>query len=174
VVPTFQDEIVDILVRQSKDNDMSLVLAYYHTSQPTLTSSTALESLFSAIARTSITEAFYFSRGQPENARRHMFEMLIALVLNNSSKDTIADHGVELVNLPLTREEEVWFNEYLLHGEGRVINRAKDTLMMRNIGTGNFTQSLSLDGLNSGPIGGLDWATLSAAVQDGLGPRLHI
>lgn len=152
---------------------MSLALAYYHTVQPTLTSSTALESLFSAIARTSPTEAFYFSRGQPENSRRHMFEMLIKLVLSNSSKGIIADHSVELVSLPLTGEEEVWFSEYLLHGEGRSIRRAKDTLMMRRIGTGNFAESLSLEGMNARAIGGLDWATLSEAVQDGMGPRLH-
>lgn len=173
VVPTFQDEIIDILVKRSKDNDFSLALAYYYTAQPTLSSSTALESLFSAIARTSVTEAFYFSRGQPEHARRHMFEMLIALVLNNSSRDTIADRSVELVNLPFTGEEELWFREYLLHGEGRSIRNAKDTLMMRCIGTGNFTESLSLDGMNARSIGGLDWATLSGAVQDGLGPRMH-
>lgn len=152
---------------------MSLALAYYHTVQPTLTSSTALESLFSAIAKTSTTEAFYFSRAQPEHSRRHMFEKLIALVLNNSPKDTIADRSVELISLPLSEEEEAWFNEYLLHGEGRAIRKAKDTVMMRRIGTGNFTDSLALEGMNARPVGGLDWATLSGAVQDGLGPRLH-
>jgi hypothetical protein len=153
---------------------MSLALAYYHTVQPTLTSSTALESLFSAIAKTSTTEAFYFSRAQPEHSQRHMFEKLIALVLNNSPRDTIADRSIELVNLPLTQEEEAWFNEYFLHGEGRSIRRAKDTVMMRRIGTGNFIGSLSLEGLNARPIGGLDWATLTGAVRDGLGPRLNV
>jgi hypothetical protein len=151
---------------------MSLPLAYYHTVQPTLTSSSALESLFTAIAKTSVTEAFYFSRGQSEYARRHMFEMLIALVLNNSSRDTAAERSVELVNLPLTPEEEGWFEEYLLRGQGRSIRKAKDTLMMRRIGTGNFTGALSLNGINARPIGGLDWSTLSEALRDGLGPRL--
>lgn len=102
-----------------------------------------------------------------------MFEMLIKLVLNNSSSDTVADHSVELVSLPLTKEEEVWFSEYLLRGEGRSIRRAKDTLMMRRIGTANFTESLSLEGMNARAIGGLDWATLTEAVQDGLGTRLR-
>ena len=152
---------------------MSLALAYYHTVQPTLTSPTALESLFTAIGKTSTTEAFYFSRTLPEHSQRHMFEKLITLVLNNSPKDTIADRSVELVNLPMTQEEEAWFNEYLLHGEGRSIRKAKDTVMMRRIGTGKFTESLSLDGMNARPIAGLDWATLTGAVEDGLGPRVH-
>jgi hypothetical protein len=158
-------------VRHSKDNDLTLPLAYYHTVQPTLTSSQALESLFSAIGRNSVTEAFYFARGQPEHAQRHMFEMLIALVLNNSSRETVADRSVELVNLPLTLEEEAWFEDYLLRGEGRSIRKSKDTLMMRKIGTGKFADSLSLKGGNTRGIGGLDWGILSEAVQDGIGPR---
>lgn len=152
---------------------MSLALAYYHTVQPTLASSTALEALFSAIAKTSATEAFYFARAQPEHTQRHMFERLIALVLNASTRDTIADRSIELINLPMSQDEEAWFNEYLLYGEGRSIKRAKDTVIMRRIGTGKFTDSISLDGMNARSIGGLDWATLTGAVQDGLGPRLN-
>ena len=101
-----------------------------------------------------------------------MFEMLISLVLNNSPSSTIADRSVELVNLPFTREEEGWFEEYLLNGEGRQIRKSKDTLMMRRIGTGKFTDSLDLKSINARPIGGLDWAVLSDGVEDGLGPRL--
>jgi len=161
-------------VRHAKNNDLALPLEYYHTVQPALTSSQALESLFSAIARTSVTEAFYFLRGQPEHTQRHMFEMLVALVLNNSSKDTIADRSVELVNLPLTQEEDKWFEDYLMYGEGRSIRKAKDTLMIRRIGTAKFTESMSLRHVNGRSIGGLDWGTLSGAIQDGLGPRVDV
>jgi hypothetical protein len=150
---------------------MPLALAYYNTVQPTLTSPAAIEGLFSAIAKSSPTEAYYFARAQPKHTQRHLFERLIALVLNVSTRDTIADRSVELVNLPLNQDEEAWFNEYLLHGEGRSIRKAKDTVIMRRIGTGKFTESLSLDGMNARPIGGLDWTTLTGAVQDGLGPR---
>lgn len=160
-----------MLVRHAKDNDLSLPLAYYHTVQPTLTNSQALEGLFSAMARTSVTEAFYFSRGQPEHGRRHMFEMLVSLVLNNSTKETIADRSIELVNLPLTQEEEEWFEYYLQQGEGRSSRKAKDTLMMRRIGTGKFTESLSVRQMNGRSMGGLDWHTITEAVHDGLGPR---
>ena len=99
-----------------------------------------------------------------------MFEMLISLVLNNSSKDTIADRSVELVNLPFNVEEEQWFEEYLLTGDGRSIKNANDTLMMRRIGTGNFKGSLELQHKGGRGIGDLDWQKLSGAVKHGLGP----
>jgi hypothetical protein len=103
-----------------------------------------------------------------------MFEMLISLVLNNSSHDTVADRSMELVNLPFTAEEEGWFEDYLSNGEGRTIRKASDTLVIRKIGTGRFTESLAVEGLNVRAIGGLDWNTLSDGVQDGLGPRLDV
>jgi hypothetical protein len=171
LIPTFADEILDVLVRASS-NDLTLPLAYYHTIQPTLASSRATECLFSALARTSVTEAFYFCRGLAEYTHRHMFEMLVSLVLNNSPSDTIADRCVELVNLPLSTEEDEWLEDYLLQGEGRALKKGKDMMMMRKIGTGNFAESLALKGINSRAIGGLDWKTLSEAVEDGLGPRL--
>jgi hypothetical protein len=78
------------------------------------------------------------------------------------------------VNLPFNNEEEAWLEEYLLVGDGRVLKKGKDTLMMRKIGTGNFTESLSLKGIHNRPIAGLDWSTLSGAVEDGLGTRLDV
>ena len=103
-----------------------------------------------------------------------MFQMLISLVLNNSSKETIADRSVELLNLPFTGEEEAWFEEYLSNGEGRQIRKASDTLLIRKIATGRFTESLAVKGVVVRTIGGMDWNTLSDAVQDGLGPRLDV
>lgn len=155
----------------ARKNELPLALAYYYTVQPVLKDSRAIQCLFRAIATSSVTEAFYFSRAQPEHTRRHLFEFLISLVINNSPKQTIADRSVELVNLPFSVEEEEWFEEYLVRGDGRGLSRSKDTLLMRKIGTGKFTESLSLDVPRGRPIGGLDWNNLSEAIQDGLGPR---
>jgi hypothetical protein len=162
-----------VLVKRSKD--LTLPLAYYHTVQPTLSNKIAIEHVFSAIARTNVTEAFYFSRGQPEHSRKHMFEMLVAIVLNNSSKETIADRSVEMVNLPLSLEEDDWLEDYLLRGEGRQLPGCKDTLIMRKIGTGHFADSMALrKRINTHQVDGLDWNMLSEAVQDGLGPRVDV
>ena len=52
--------------------------------------------------------------------------------------------------------------------------RAKDTLMMRRIGVGNFSEYLAFRHRNGRSVGGLDWGILSDAVEDGMGPRLGI
>jgi hypothetical protein len=159
---------VELLVRK---NQLHLALAYYHTVQPVLRESRAIQCLFRAIATSSVTEAFYFSRGQPKHTRRHLFEFLISLVIHNSPKATIADRSVELVNLPFSDEEEGWFEEYLLQGDGRGLSKSKDTLLMRKIGIGKFTESLAIKGASGRPIGSLDWRSLSESIRDGLGPR---
>jgi hypothetical protein len=100
--------------------------------------------------------------------------MLISLVLNNSPKETIADKSVELCTLPLTPQQEEWFEEYLLRGEGAGIKKAKDTVMFRRVGTGRFKEALALKGLSPKPQNGLDWKSLSNAVQDGMGPRMDL
>lgn len=171
MIPSFADEILEALVLHSSE-DLAIPLAYYHSVQPALTSSRATENLFSAIARTSVTEAFYFSRGQSQCMQRHMLELLIAAVLKNSPPETIADRSVELVNLPFSLEEEAWFEYYLLRGEGRAIRKGRDTIMMRRMGTGKFSETISLKNVGGRVIRGLDWERLSAAVKEGLGPRL--
>lgn len=171
LIPTFPEEILEVLVHHAKLDDMTLPLAYYYTVQPALTSPIALENLFSAIARTSVTEAFYFSRGQADNSRRHMFQLLISAVLQDLASENVAERGVELVNLPLDREEEIWFRDYLTYGEGRNLRRASDTLMMRKIGAASFTEALSVQGISSKRIGGLSWGMMKDGIQDGLGSR---
>lgn len=168
LTPTYPEAILEALVRHSKNQDYSLPLAYYHTVQPALTSAPAIESLFTALARTSVTDAFYFLRTQPEYVQRHMLEVLIAVVHQGSP----AEAAVQLVNLPFTAEEEEWFEEYLLQGDGHTLKHANDALMMRRIGTGNFAGSLSVKHRITKNIDGLDWAKLSQALKDGMGSRL--
>ena len=101
-----------------------------------------------------------------------MFEMLVSVVLNNSPAATIGDRSLELVNLPLSSEEDAWLEDYLLHGDGRNLKKGKDTLMMRKIGMGNFADSLSMRGVNKNTIAQLDWTKLLEGIKHGLGPRL--
>jgi hypothetical protein len=149
-------------------------LAYYHTVQPALTNKSSTECLFVAIAGVSVTEAFHFSRAQAPNTHRHTFEMLISLAIHTSPAETIADRSVELVNLPMSAEEEEWFEDYLLHGDGTRLKKAKDTVLFRRMATGKFTESLAVKPSNSRSISGLDWSTLTRGVESGLGPRLNI
>jgi hypothetical protein len=130
----FADDIITVLVRHAKDDDYSLPLAYYHTTQPVLQTSEALELLFGALARTSVTEALYFSRKYPDHARQLLFEKLVASVLEHP--DAVGARGKELVSLPLTADEEKWFQEYIAVGAGRKSKNAKPVAQMRQVVTG--------------------------------------
>lgn len=177
VTPEYIEHTLMNLVKydiKNGEEDFTLALAYYHSLQPVLRTQMAVEHLLAAIGRTSVTEAFYFSRGQPEHTQRHTFEMLIGLVLNHSTQETIADRGIELINLPFTKEEESWFEEYLLRGEGHGLRKAKDIVILRRIATGKFEESLDVKTPHAKTINGLNWDTLHGGVEYGLGPRLDI
>lgn len=172
LLPTFADEIMEVLARKSKDP--TLPLAYYYTVQPSLTNAKSIECLFTAIAKTSVTEAFFYARGQSIYAHMHMLEILIALVLQNSPADQIADRATELVGLPFDAEEEQWFEEYLLNGAGAGLRRAKDTVMMRRIATGKFQEAVDMKGVQGKSIAGLDWTSLIGGVEKGMKTRLDV
>lgn len=172
LIPTYPEEVLEQLIRSSKHDDFTLPLGYYYAVQPSIQAPRAIESLYLAMARTSVTEAFYFSRVQADVTRRKMFEMLILHVIHSSPGERTAARGVELVNLPLDHEEEDWFEIYLTKGEGRGLKRARDTLMMRRIGSGKFSEALTLEFDGGKTSGGLNWAVMQDALQEGLGPRL--
>lgn len=147
----FADDIISVLVRHTSNDDYSLPLAYWHTVQPTLKTDAALELLFGALARTSVTEALYFSRAFPDcGARKGLFEMLVGSVVN--SPDALGVRGKELVSLPFEREEEKWFGEYLgSAGEGgKKSKNARAVVRMREVVTGRNREPVGLNGFGSG------------------------
>ncbi|KAB5542451.1 nuclear pore complex assembly-domain-containing protein [Coniochaeta sp. 2T2.1] len=141
----FADEIVAVLVLHAKDNDYSLPLAYYHTTQPVFKTSEAPDLLFGALVRTSITEALFFSRKYAESTRRLLFEKLVSTVLE--------DHALggarikELVGLPLDSFEEAWFQEYLTEGEGSKLKGAATAVETRQIITGRHKGQIRIRGM---------------------------
>lgn len=172
LIPTFPEDILLILARHVPDNDPTLALAYYYTVSPVLTSLKPLEALFSAVCRVSVTEAFYFSRRQAESTQKYLFEQLISYVLSGSRGEVRAEKSLELVNLPFSEQEESWFEEFLETGKGKMLHGAKDTVMIRRIGSGKFKEAL---GDGKGPSGrkidGLNWEALKLGISDGLASR---
>ncbi|KAI0008252.1 nuclear pore complex assembly-domain-containing protein [Xylariaceae sp. FL0662B] len=134
--PDFVDDIITILVRNAVNGDFTLPLAYYHTVQPIVQSSPALELLFDALARTNVVEAFRFSRSHADFMRRQLFQKLVLSVLASPRNDESAERAFELSSLPLDAQEERWLEECLQSGEGKRLAVAKDTLIMRRIATG--------------------------------------
>ncbi|SPQ24713.1 de6f363f-de56-4e43-b58d-dd1de2182b55 [Thermothielavioides terrestris] len=143
----FADDIVAVLVRHAEADDYSLPLAYYHTVRPVLQTADALELLFGALARTSVTEALYFSRTFPEHTRRLLFEKLVASVLEHP--EAVGARGKELASLPLSGDEEKWFREYVAAGEGRKSKNAKAVAQMRQLATGRHSGPIPAGGLGA-------------------------
>lgn len=141
-------------------------LAYYHTVQPALKTSGALSALFEAMAETSLTEAFYFSRTKSESTRKLLFEQLVKSVLGGHGGSDIASRATELVSLPLDKAEEQWFSEYLTSGNGRMLRNAKDTVLMRRVVTGRHAESLNDKSLSS------QWGAVLGGFKSGMGGRV--
>ena len=145
----FADEIVTILARHAKDGNFSLPLAYYHAAQPVFKTSEALDLLFGALARTSVTEALYFSRNHPESTRQLLFDRLIVSVLDGQVGST---RHKELVSLPFDRAEEDWFHNYLTEGDGKRLKSAAATVETRRIITGRHRGQVRLRGLEDNSV----------------------
>ena len=120
------------------------------------------------LCRSSVTEAFYFSRSLGKSSQRNLLERLSSFVLANSTGAVRANRGVELISLPFDEEEEAWFEEYLEKGNGRTLFGASDTLMMRAQLTGRPNAILRYGKNMTGcKIDGVNWAILNASVLNG-------
>ncbi|KAF5567992.1 nuclear pore complex assembly [Fusarium napiforme] len=138
LIPDFADDIITVLVQSARDGDYSLALSYFYTMQPKLKTSAALELLFGAMAKTNISEALFYSRTRSPHTREMLFRQLIASVLD-SPHDELSERASQLTFLPFDKSEEAWFEEYLLHGNGKAHKKAKDTLVMRKIACDQFS-----------------------------------
>lgn len=125
---------------------------------------------FQVMCRSSITEAFYFSREQSEFTHRHLFEKLIDFVLGNSSGNSQGKRSVELIRLPFDDVENLWFDEYLAEGKGRKLPGANDTTIMRALTKGDPTilvdHAQSVDGRK---VDGVNWVTFRESLKQSSG-----
>lgn len=165
-MPAFPDDVLDTLVRHAQHDNFALALAYYHTVRPSLKTTRAIETLFVAICRTSVTEALYFAREQTDIEHKLLFEKLVYTVLHGPVGERTAQRSIELVDLPFTRDEEGWFEAYLTTGEGKTLKKANDTLVMRHFGNGKVAEAMAFNTEGSKTANGLNWRIL----QDGLQP----
>ena len=168
LIPTFSEEILYTIGKHSPQHP-ELVLEYYNTTSPVLTTTKTLNVYFSALVNSSVTEAFFFTRRQSDATRKHLFEVLLALVHGSSSGGARAKRGVELVGLPLETEEEEWLEEYLLKGKGKNLFGAKDTVIVRRIATGRSDEIGTLAReAKERKIDGVNWPQLAREMEAGL------
>lgn len=167
IIPTFPDEILYVLtLPQLPKHDDNLAMAYYLTVTPPLASEKVQKAFFEILCRSSITEAFYFTRKRDESLRRAYLEQLIEFVLKTSPGQMRSQRAMELISLPLDNTEEEWFEEALLRGCAKTLHGAKDTAMMRRFATGKLDAlPPELESLGGKKIDGLDWDALRQSVR---------
>jgi hypothetical protein len=163
LIPDFADEIIAALVRHADDD--TLALSYFHTVQPIIKNPHTVELLFSAMARTSLSQALHYSRTYPDHTRELLFQQLISSVLDAPAGEDTAERAAELISLPLDSIEDQWFEEFLSHGDGRALKKAKDTLLMRRIATGRYEEAVGERVTNA------RWGTIIEGLKSGLGGR---
>ena len=175
LIPTFPDEILYALLRHTPAHDQDLALAYYHTVSPPLANVAVRDAFFQHLARLSITEAYTFAREQDDSIHQQLFELLILSALTDLGGQARAAQCVELVNLPLDEEEEKWFEEYLLDGQGRTLPGARDTLMVRRVALGKTADALKEgEHLSGRKMHGVNWDTVKTGLKAGIGVRTEV
>lgn len=133
-------------------------MAYYFTVSPPLASDKVRRAFFDVLCRSSVTEAFYFTRRNDDLARRSYLEQLIIFVLKSSPGQERGKYAMELISLPFDSWEEEWFDEVLLKGSTKSLQGAKDMVMMRHLATRKLDGLTSeLESLEGKKIDGLNW-----------------
>ncbi|KFA70617.1 hypothetical protein S40285_04703 [Stachybotrys chlorohalonatus IBT 40285] len=162
LIPDFADEIILALTRYASDGeDYSLALSYFYTVQPILKSSIALESLFEAIATTSMSEALVYSRTHPEHTREMLFRQLIAFALRSQTNEEVQRRTSELVFSTLDSTEEAWLEDYLSTDNSHTSKKSKDTLLVRRIICDRFAETEKQKAGNH-------WADLLQGIKEGI------
>jgi hypothetical protein len=189
IIPTFPDEIMLTLLKgrdrlgsigvQKRKEDDILPLAYYNCVKPPLEDQKIRMEFAKYLAARNVTETYYWIRDRPEHEQQPLLEILIEQTLDKNAwsssheDDTYSreQKAMELVSLPFTTDEEEFVEKFLTEGKGRSYQGAPDTIMMRRIATGRFTDVYGENGTRGHRIDGVNWEVLKDGVQRGLGPR---
>ncbi|PHH54888.1 Protein ELYS [Ceratocystis fimbriata CBS 114723] len=169
LIPDFSDDIIIVLALNATatpNADYALVLNYFTTVQPVVKSSRALDLLLTAMARTSVSQALGYSRTYSGPTRKLLFGKLISAVLGADGSKADAASAAELVSAVLDADEEQWFEQYLTHGDGKALKKARDTIVMRKLVTGRYQEAVAERGVSS------QWGGVLEGVKNGLGGRV--
>jgi hypothetical protein len=157
LTPTFADEIMFVLLSHPKSS-AELAMGYYVSVHPPLKSGRTLDAYFAWLVEGSVLEAYRFTKTRPTEQKR-LFEELVVSVLEEEEGERRGKRAVELIGLPLTLEEEGWFEDCLLKGRAAKCAGAKDSVLMRRLamGKGMTGTPPSLGRLKGGKINGVNW-----------------
>lgn len=157
---TFADEILLVLLTHPK-SDPSLAMGYYISVRPPLQKKETLDAYFEWLVNTNVIEAYKFAKQRPSEHRR-LFEFLVVAVHEEQADEMRAQRALQIVGLPLSEEEETWFEECLLQGQGSKCPGAKDSVLMRRLAMGKGLQAGggSVNRLKGAKINGINWENI--------------
>lgn len=140
--------------------------------RPPLSSDPELQrAYFRYLAGLSVTQAYFFARAQPSQDHRALLELLVHEAMAPASTAR-ARRTEELVDLPLTDEEEGWFEDYLLEGKGRSLHASRDTVMARRLATGRYPDAVDVGkDLSGRRFNDVTWDGVKDILNAGLGSR---
>jgi hypothetical protein len=167
IIPTFPDDILYVLtLSQLPRHDDSLAMAYYLTVSPPLATNKVQRAFFETLSRSSITEAFFFTRSYDDSLRQDYLTQLIEFVHKTEAGEVRSKRAMELIGLPFDDQEEEWFEDSLLRGNAKALHGAKDTVMMRRLATGKVESLFTdLESLGGKKIDGMNWDTLKQGLS---------
>ncbi|KKY14773.1 hypothetical protein UCDDS831_g07949 [Diplodia seriata] len=150
-----------------------LPLAYYNAVRPPLSSDPELQrAYFRYLAGLSVTQAYFFARAQPSQDQRALLELLIQEAMAPALPEARSRRTEELVDLPLTDEEEGWFEGFLLEGQGRGLHASRDTVMARRLAVGKYPDAVDVGKELSGRrFNDVTWDGVKDILSAGLGSR---
>jgi Nuclear pore complex assembly len=131
-------------------------MAYFVTVRAPLKSQQTIDAYFTLLLRTNVIEAYHFARRN--ESHRRLFEELITSIHEEDASEARAQRALQLIGLPFTDEEELWFEECLLHGKAAKSPGAKDSVLMRRLATGNLQPGpTTINRLKGSKIDGVNW-----------------
>lgn len=150
LIPTFPEAVMEALLANQQHN---LAVAYLNSMGMTF-NMTALEDglrmYFKTIADSSIANAYMFLQDQPLADKKDLFEMMIESALRtplmSGKTGNIArtERCAQLVDLPFSAEEQEWFEEFLVKGDGRNLQGATETVATKWIAIGKVNEAREL------------------------------
>lgn len=164
--------MLKVLLEHSADQGAHLPLAFYNTVRPPLTDPELQRAYFRYLTSLSVTQSYFFLRTQPLQDHRALLEMLLQEAMSHDSREERAQRTEELIDLPLTEEEEQWFEEFLLEGKGRSLHASRDTVMARRLATGKYPDAVDVGKQLSGRrFNDVTWDGVKDILSAGLGSR---
>lgn len=165
----FADEVLLALLKHPRC-ESTLATAFYITVSPPLRDPKTLDAYFDLVSSNNLAEAYYFAKRQDKLNHKSLFEKLVAKVHQEKGGQLRATRATLLVGLPFSSEEEVWFEEFLLHGKGAKLPGAKDTVMVRRLATGRsvsaVTENATLNRWKGENIDGVSWENIRRSIAE--------